>query len=117
LDVLRYRHEMRHRQHLAVTGALVAAAAALTGCFTSTADFREDAETFIESDERLRAAAFFDTAGSFVEATCDEPASRDEGETFACTATDSNGDLWEFEIVITGTTEYEVVIARRPPDA
>jgi len=85
-----------------------------TGCFTTAADFRKDAETFIEQDDDLRVAAFFETSATFVEAICAEPSSQDEGTTFPCTATDSNGEVWEFEIVITGSAEYDVVVSRRP---
>lgn len=104
-------------QPVAATAGLAALALLSAGCFTTAADFREDAEAFIESDEALREAAFFETSASFVEATCTDPPNRDEGTTFPCTATDSNGDAWEFEIVITGSTEYEVVVTRRPTDS
>lgn len=93
---------------------LVALAVGVTGCFTTTADFRTDAEDFIEQDEQLRAALFPDTADSITSATCAEPANQDEGTTFPCTATDTTGAEWEFEIVITGSSEYEVNVARRP---
>ncbi len=89
----------------------------LTGCFTTTADFGNDAETFIESDQGLRDAVFPDSDSSFTVATCVDPENQDEGTTFPCTATDSTGETWEFEIVITGSNGYEVNIARRPPGA
>lgn len=94
-----------------------ASAAVLAGCFTTAADFRTDAETFIEQDDDLRAALFPATDDSFTTATCAEPANQDEGTTFACTATDTTGATWEFEIVITGSSEYEVNVARRPVDS
>jgi hypothetical protein len=87
---------------------------ALSGCFTTTADFRQDAETFIVENDELRTALFPDSDASFVSASCTEPANRDEGTTFPCTATDSNDDTWEFEIEITGSNEYEVNLARSP---
>lgn len=92
-------------------------AAGLTGCFTTAADFGSDAETFIQEDDELRAALFPDSDVSFSSATCVDPENQDEGTTFPCTATDSNGDVWEFEIVITGSSEYEVNVARRPAGA
>ena len=97
-----------------VAAALAAGAVGLGGCFTTTADFRADAETFIVENDGLRDAVFLDSESAFVEATCTEPANQDEGTTFPCTATDSNGEVWEFEIVITGSNEYEVNVARRP---
>lgn len=86
----------------------------LSACFTTTADFREDAETFIVENDELRAALFPDSDAGFVAATCTEPTDRDEGTTFPCTATDSNDATWEFEIVITGSNEYEVNLSRAP---
>lgn len=89
----------------------------LSGCFTTTADFRTDAETFIVENAELRDALFPETDATISTATCAEPADQDEGTTFPCTAIDSNGATWEFEIVISGSTEYEVNVARRPLDA
>ena len=92
-------------------------AAGLAGCFTTAADFRDDAETFIEENEELRSALFPDSDATFTSATCVDPENQDVGATFPCTATDSNGDVWEFEIVITSSSEYEVNVARRPAGA
>jgi hypothetical protein len=89
----------------------------LSACFTTAADFGADAETFITEDDELRAALFPDSDATFVDATCTEPTNRDAGSTFPCTATDSNGETWEFEIVITGSSEYEVNLARAPDGA
>ncbi len=100
-----------------VTAALALCSVALTGCFTTAADFRSDAETFIVEDDALRTALFPDTDTAFTSATCVEPANQDEGTSFPCTATDSAGATWEFEIVITGSSEYEVSVARRPADS
>lgn len=86
----------------------------LAGCFTTTADFRSDAETFIEKDDDLREALFSGSDTAFETATCVEPVNQDEGTTFPCTAIDTAGETWEFEIVITGSSEYEVNVARRP---
>lgn len=89
----------------------------LSGCFTTTADFRSDAETFIVENAELRNALFPETDATIASATCAEPANQDEGTTFPCTATDSNGGTWEFEIVISGSAEYDVNVARRPAGA
>ncbi len=111
----RRRPSRLHRWSNAVAaGALTAV---LAGCFTTAADFRTDAETFIEQDDDLRVALFPATDDSFTTATCAEPENQDEGTTFACTATDTTGATWEFEIVITGSSEYEVNVARRPVDS
>jgi hypothetical protein len=88
------------------------AAAALAGCFTSTADFRRDAENFIVENQGLATAV--DT--TFTTAECDEPRSQDVGTTFACSAIDEDGRAWSFEIEITASNEYEVNVARFPTD-
>lgn len=96
------------------TALLAVLAVGVTGCFTTTADFRKDAETFLVEDDDLRTALFGDSTDSFTTATCTAPPNQDEGATFPCTATDSTGATWEFEIVITGSSDYEVNVARRP---
>lgn len=94
------------------------AAAGLSGCFTTSADFADDAETFIENDielrDTLRAQGQLDPTAEFETASCTDPANQNEGTAFPCTATDSTGAVWEFEIVITGTNEYEVNLSRAP---
>ncbi len=100
------------RRLIAVSAAV--AAATLAGCFTTTSDFRADAEDFIESDSSLRTALFADSGVVIDSATCAEPENQNEGTTFACTALDSDGDTWEFEVAITGDNEYEVNLSRSP---
>ncbi len=99
------------------TAALAMCSVAVAGCFTTTSDFRNDAETFIETDQGLRDAVFPDADTTFEKATCVEPENQNEDTTFPCTATDSNGATWEFEVVITGKSGYEVNLTRRPPGA
>lgn len=94
------------------SAVLMAGAAALSGCFTSTADFQGDAETFILENEEL--ATVLET--EFTEATCAEPQSQAVGSTFDCDAVDVEGRPWEFQIVITATNEYEVNVSRRPSE-
>ena len=94
--------------------AMAVSAFGLSGCFTTSADFRTDAETFIVEDVGLREATFPDADATFVTATCAEPENQDEGTRFPCKAVDSSGDTWEFEIVITGSSGYDVNITRRP---
>ena len=100
-----------------VAAVLAVGVVGLGGCFTTAADFRNDAEDFIEQNDELRTALFPDSGDSFTTAACAEPANQDVGTTFACTATDTTGATWEFEIVITGSSEYEVNVARRPVDS
>jgi hypothetical protein len=97
---------------------LAVVAAGLSGCFTTSADFANDAETFIEENEGLRDAlrdgGQLAPTASFTTATCTDPENQDVGTTFPCTATDSTGAVWEFEIVITDDNEYEVNLSRAP---
>jgi hypothetical protein len=86
------------------------AAVTLTGCFTSTADFRRDAETFIVENQGLANAV----ETTFASAECEEPRSQDVGTTFPCSALDEDGRTWTLDIEITGSNEYEVNVARFP---
>jgi hypothetical protein len=89
---------------------LTAAAAGtiLGACFTSTADFATDAEDFIAE----RVAPELDV--DFVSVECDEPERQDVGTRFACTATDTDGDVWTFDNEITDENEFTVNLDRRP---
>ena len=89
----------------------------LAGCFTTAADFQSDAEAFILEDDDLESGLFEDTGVTFVSASCAEPADQEVDTTFPCTGTDSEGRVWEFEIVITGKTGYDVNVTRRPDGA
>lgn len=102
----------RSRRRLAVAATSFGLAIALSSCFTTTADFRRDAETFIVEDEDLAAA--LDT--TFVRSTCQEPVDQEVGTEFLCTAVDAEDRAWEFDIVITGDNEYEVNIRRTPDE-
>ena len=113
---MRRTHDRSFRQ-LLTAGAFVVLSGSLVGCFTTAADFQNDAEDFIEQNDELRAALFPDSDAALTTATCAEPPNQDEGTTFPCTATDTTGATWEFEIVITGSSEYEVNVARRPVES
>ena len=82
----------------------------MSGCFTSTADFQNDAERFILEDEGLAEAL----ETTFETADCEEPVDQNEGTTFTCEGVDSGGETWEFEIVILESNEYEVNVSRFP---
>lgn len=115
---MRYRREMPARQPLASIAALaIALAVGLTGCFTTAADFSDDAESYIIENDTLSNALFPDSDTTFTAATCDEPADQEVETRFACTATDSDGGEWEFTMVITGSSDYEVNVARYPEGA
>lgn len=88
----------------------LAAVVVLSGCFTTTADFQSDAEEFIRTNAGIREAL----GTTMVEATCEEPPSRDVGTTFPCSAVDEEDRDWEFVVEITGESSYEVDIDRFP---
>ena len=112
------RRRPRRPAGRATIALLALAATGLSGCFTTSADFANDAETFIEDNEALRDAlrdgGQLAPTASFDTATCTDPENQDVGTTFPCTATDSTGAVWEFEIVITDDNEYEVNLSRAP---
>lgn len=97
--------------------AVVGSTILVTGCFTTSADFRSDAESYLVENERLRDAIFVDSDTTFTTATCEDPANRDPGTTFSCSAVDSTGATWGFEIVITGSSSYKASVSRRPDGA
>lgn len=80
----------------------------LTGCFTTSADFKNDAEDYIDSTvaEALEV--------DFTEVTCEDPGSQEVGTQFRCTATDTDGGQWEFLNTIDAENEYTVDLDRRP---
>ncbi len=84
------------------------AGVSLAGCFTSTADFKSDAETFIVD----QVAPQVDTTFSSV--NCDEPLDQAVGTRFGCQAIDATGGVWEFDNVIDAEGEFTVNISRRP---
>jgi len=95
---------------MARAALLLASPLLLASCFTTTADFKSDAEEFILENQQLSESQGVE----FATATCEEPDRKDVGTTFACTAIDDRGRSWEFSIEITGSNEYEVNISRFP---
>jgi hypothetical protein len=89
--------------------AVSAAPLLLVGCFTTTADYRDTAETFIVED-----ADVGDALGvTFVSADCEEPPGQEPGTTFGCTAVDEAGDRWEFDVEISDSNSVVVTQASR----
>jgi hypothetical protein len=99
---------MRH--NILTPSVVLAAALALSGCFTSTSDFQNEAEKFILEDEGLAEAV----ETTFTTAECEEPVDQNPDTTFTCIAIDGEGEEWEFEIVILDSDEYEVNVSRFP---
>jgi hypothetical protein len=87
---------------------VVCSAVCLASCFTTTADFKSDAETFIA--EQVPPAV----ETTFTSVNCDAPIDQNIGTRFACQAIDADGGVWEFDNVIDAEGEFTVNISRRP---
>jgi hypothetical protein len=81
---------------------------ALTGCFTSAADFQKDAESYIQ------AAVAPEVGTTFDDVTCEQPLNQNVGTRFTCSAIDVDGGIWEFDNVIDEPNEFTVNVSRRP---
>ena len=75
----------------------IAAATVLASCSTTTGDFKSEGEKFLESTDLAQEAGY-----TFSNAICQEPTSVTPGTQYSCTATDNDGDEWEFVVEITG---------------
>ena len=80
----------------------------LASCFTSTADFKSDAETFIV--EQVSA----EIGTTLTSVNCVAPIDQNIGTRFTCQAIDDSGAIWEFDNVIDAEGEFTVNISRRP---
>jgi hypothetical protein len=95
---------------LAATTMTTLAALALSGCFTTTADYREKAEKFIVEDEGVST----ELGVTLVSATCEEPADQEVGTTFACTGVDDTGASWGFDVEIAASNRIALSVSERP---
>lgn len=101
---------MRSRPWPLTATAVTALALTLTGCFTTTADYRQKAEEFIVEDEDVAAKL----AVTLVSATCEEPADQEVGTVFTCTAVDDNGETWGFDVEIAESDRIELTVSDQP---
>lgn len=69
----------------------------LVACSTSANDFKSEGEKFLESPDLAKEAGY-----TFSQAECQEPSAVTPGTQYSCTATDNDGDEWEFVVEITG---------------
>ena len=69
----------------------------LMACSTSSNDFKSEGEKFLESPDLAKEAGY-----TFANAVCQEPVSVVPGTQYSCTATDNDGDEWQFTVEITG---------------
>lgn len=85
-----------------------AATVVLGGCFTTTADFKRDAEAYIAADVADAVGATFESV------TCQQPVDQDVGTRFTCSAIDDAGQVWEFDNEIDAPGEFTVNLSKRP---
>jgi hypothetical protein len=93
---------------------LTAAAAAATtlllvACSPDTADYKEEAEKYIESRGFSEDAQMLRLA----DVECAEPESTAEDTRYTCTATSSDGIRWEFDVEIVGDADLRVMLPPR----
>ena len=91
-------------RQLAATLAGFAGALLITGCSTSAGDFKSEGEKFLESQDLASEAGY-----TFSDAVCQQPTSVTPGTRYSCTATDNDGDEWEFMVEITGERALTVI--------
>jgi hypothetical protein len=92
------------RRRVLAASAITCAAGFLVGCSTSPGDFKSEGEKFLQSPELAQEAGY-----RFSDAECENPPSTEIGTQFTCTATDNDGDDWEFLVEITGERSLTVI--------
>lgn len=75
-------------------------------CSPDEGDFKSEAEDFIGEDDGDVATQ---TGMTFEDVECEEPASTEEGSTFTCSATGSDGQSYTFTGEVTGERAFEIV--------
>ena len=73
-------------------------------CSTSPKNYKSEGEKFLESSDLAKSAGY-----RYKYALCDQPQSIQTGTQYDCSATDNDGNSWEFIIEITGDRELTVV--------
>jgi len=82
------------------------AALGAAACSADSGDFKSEAENFIEDEDGELATQ---QELTFDNASCEEPASTDVGETFFCTATASDGQAFEFLATIEADDRFSLL--------
>lgn len=100
-----YRRAMRR---VAFPVLIALAVTVPAGCFTTSADFADDAEEYIADTVAEELGVVFDSVD------CTEPESQDVGTRFECTAVDADGGTWVFDNEITAKNEFTVNVDRSP---
>ncbi len=93
------------RRSIVTLTAGFAAFGLLAACSPDSTDFKTEGEDFLEDSG---GDVETQTGHRFSDADCEKPADTDEGTTYTCTATDDEGDEWEFTVEITGKRELTV---------
>ena len=83
--------------------ALAATPLAIAACSADAADFQRSAERYIASDAMAQQAGT-----TFTAAACERPTSTRPGTAYTCTATDTRGTAWTFDVVIVDGSNFEI---------
>lgn len=89
---------------VAILTLVIAGTLLVSACSTTSGDFKSEAETFLQSPDLAEQAGY-----KFTQAKCAAPATTTVGTRFTCTATDNDGDDWEFVVEISGDRELTVI--------
>jgi hypothetical protein len=89
--------------------AAAAATLLLVACSPDTADYKAEAEKYIESRGFSEEAQLL----RFTDVECVEPESTAEDTRYTCTATSSDGIRWEFDVEIIGDADLRVILPPR----
>jgi hypothetical protein len=92
------------RSRLLLGPLVILTSTTLIGCSTTSKDFKDEAEKFLESEDLAKEAGY-----TYSDARCETPSSTSVGTQFACGATDNDGDDWTFIAEITGAREIVIV--------
>ena len=86
-----------------IGGAFLVFAAFVSACGTDAADFRSSAERFIEG-ERMSS----ESGTTFTDAVCQEPTTTAVGTMFHCSAIDTEGVEWSFDVSIVDDSNFQI---------
>jgi len=90
-------------RRLAVPAIVILASAGALACSPNEGSFKDSAEDFIEDEDGDISAQ---TGLTYTDASCEEPASTEQGTTFLCSATGSDGQTYDFPAEITGEDAF-----------
>lgn len=82
----------------------LAGVAVLAACTTSTTDFRDQTEDFLNEDGQVEDLV----DGDVTEAECEEPLDTEVGSRYSCTAQVANAGTFTFEVEINAEDSFRI---------